>query len=135
MYRVYTHMGMYGGIQMYNGHTDVWGGQMYGGMYRSMGHSNVWGVYICLGVIQTYVYKHTDEYTDVWGCTDVWRMYRCMRVYRCIGHRHKGGVWGLQTYKWHTDVWRCTEVWEAYICMRDVQMYGVYRCVGSHRHP
>ena len=62
MYRAYRHMGdvlgayrcmgIQGGVQMYRGHTDVWGSvQMYRiyrwgcmGVQTNRGHTDVWGV-------------------------------------------------------------------------------------------
>ena len=92
--------GMYGGIQIYRGHTDVWR------VYRCMRQTDVWGfidiqgAYKCMGDVKMYgVYRCME---DVCEFTDIQGAYRCMGMYRHMG--------SIQVYEGCTDVWESTVV-------------------------
>ena len=61
--------------------TDVWGDVQ---MYR--GHKNVWETYRCMGDVQ--MYGHVQMYGGVYRCMgiDIWGMYCvCTDVWGCTG--------------------------------------------------
>ena len=64
---------MYGGIQRYEGHPNIWEVSRHTGASKHMGHLNVWGAYghpLSLTKHSFSVLCMYRGYTNVWGHMD-----------------------------------------------------------------